>query len=513
MARAEPSDKMKNNAASMVDMKPIRPSVNDKNLRSSADLLGDIYKLMVKARKSQVTDMELERNHKKEEEYKDQKRHKEILKALTVRRKPKAKKKKEVKEVKKDENKSTSNSSVVGDLVTSKAVTEAEKTVAKAAVKETAKTAEKAAVKETAKTAEKAAVKETVKQAEGTAVKETVKQAEGTAVKEIAKPTNIPKKMEVFPSATKIGKVTPNIAKIGSLSLSTAAIATIAGETGAGKEKPEVTEKQILNKAGQINRNDPEKGFHSYGVFGINSGTPKKGKRNIVNKGTSLDNFIKDNPQFGMSSSMTLDQIDELWEKNANKDPKRFLEAQNKWYEKYVLSEVAKDMQKFKGDQTVINDPRVFDFLADRRNQQGSYGLTQSFEYAKDSKSPEELITKMASFDIANLENVFSTAIKKADKPENFKKGLADRSRLRAERALGKKLNLEIPKLEMNNQDDKSKLDSISKENKDLKDQSNKNKPSGSGNVTNQTTVVNQTTEQRPQRPDVDDRPAHQRIK
>jgi hypothetical protein len=498
MARAEPSDKMKNNAASMVDMKPIRPSVNDKNLRSSADLLGDIYKLMVKARKSQVTDMELERNHKKEEEYKDQKRHKEILKALTVRRKPKAKKKKEVK---KDENKSTSNSSVVGDLVTSKAVTEAEKTVAKAAVKETAKTAEKAAVKET------------VKQAEGTAVKETAKTAEKAAVKETVKPTNIPKKMEVFPSATKIGKVTPNIAKIGSLSLSTAAIATIAGETGAGKEKPEVTEKQILNKAGQINRNDPEKGFHSYGVFGINSGTPKKGKRNIVNKGTSLDNFIKDNPQFGMSSSMTLDQIDELWEKNANKDPKRFLEAQNKWYEKYVLSEVAKDMQKFKGDQTVINDPRVFDFLADRRNQQGSYGLTQSFEYAKDSKSPEELITKMASFDIANLENVFSTAIKKADKPENFKKGLADRSRLRAERALGKKLNLEIPKLEMNNQDDKSKLDSISKENKDLKDQSNKNKPSGSGNVTNQTTVVNQTTEQRPQRPDVDDRPAHQRIK
>jgi len=489
MARAEPSDKMKNNAASMVDMKPIRPSVNDKNLRSSADLLGDIYKLMVKARKSQVTDMELERNHKKEEEYKDQKRHKEILKALTVRRKPKAKKKKEIKEVKKNENKSTSDSSVVGDLVTSKAVTEVEKTVAKTAVKETAKQAEK------------------------TAVKETAKQAEGTAVKEIAKPTNIPKKMEVFPSATKIGKVTPNIAKIGSLSLSTAAIATIAGETGAGKEKPQVTEKQILNKSGQINRNDPEKGFHSYGVFGINSGTPKKGKRNIVNKGTSLDNFIKDNPQFGMSSSMALDQIDELWEKNANDDPKRFLEAQNKWYEKYVLSEVANDMQKFKGDQTVINDPRVFDFLADRRNQQGSYGLKQSFEYAKDSKSPEELITKMASFDIANLENVFPTAIKKADKPENYKKGLADRSRFRAEKALGKKLNLEIPKLEMNNQDEKSNLDSISKENKELKDQSNKNKPSGSGNVTNQTTVVNQTTEQRSQRPDVDDRPAHQRIK
>jgi hypothetical protein len=65
----------------------------------------------------------------------------------------------------------------------------------------------------------------------------------------------------------------------------------------------------------------------------------------------------------------------------------------------------------------------------------------------------------------------------------------------------------------MNNQDDKSKLDSISKENKDLKDQSNKNKPSSSDNVVTQTTVVNQTTEQRPQRPDVDDRPAHQRIK
>jgi predicted chitinase len=89
--RARLSQKSQDTAASMKG--GVKPSASpsgkkDTNLEGPEEILGGIYELMVKNRERVVKARELEQKLNKDKKKQDDDQHKEILKALTVRRKP-----------------------------------------------------------------------------------------------------------------------------------------------------------------------------------------------------------------------------------------------------------------------------------------------------------------------------------------------------------------------------------------------------------------------------------------
>jgi predicted chitinase len=103
MAKAEPSDKTKTTASSLKGGVNPKSSPADSQLNNPQEILGAIYELMVKNRERTVKTRELEQRLVKDKKKQDDTQHQEILKALTVRRKPGRKKKPE--EKKKEEPK------------------------------------------------------------------------------------------------------------------------------------------------------------------------------------------------------------------------------------------------------------------------------------------------------------------------------------------------------------------------------------------------------------------------
>jgi len=101
--RARLSDKSKQTASSLKESASPKSSPADSNLGGAEEILGAIYELMVKNREQMVKNRELEQRINKDKKRQDDDQHKEILKALTVRRKPGKKKKPE--EAKKEEPK------------------------------------------------------------------------------------------------------------------------------------------------------------------------------------------------------------------------------------------------------------------------------------------------------------------------------------------------------------------------------------------------------------------------
>ena len=218
-------------------------------------------------------------------------------------------------------------------------------------------------------------------------------------------------------------RVTPKISGI-----SPEAAFTIMSESGAtNKEK-------IFEKGGQIVDNDPEPGVKSYGIFGLNS------------QG-SIQNFVQDNPQFGLKvpGKKPSREFDEQWRTLAKSQPEELLNAQLAWHKKYVLDPITNQLKSLLPSGIPV-DKKLIMFMSDRRNQYGKYLEGEAVAYAYTAKNSEEWIRKVTEFDLKTVDRAFKTYLdtkKQIDKQNNITRkegyhetGLVNRIRNRAASSL-----------------------------------------------------------------------------
>lgn len=101
---------------------------------------------------------------------------------------------------------------------------------------------------------------------------------------------------------------------------------SIFGETGAKNPT------QAIKKGGQIVPNDPEPGQFSYGIFGMNT------------KSGTIHKFVAQNPQFGLTGKPGTTEFDNQWKKLAENRPKELYEAQLKWHQENIIAPLKKDL-------------------------------------------------------------------------------------------------------------------------------------------------------------------------
>jgi hypothetical protein len=208
--------------------------------------------------------------------------------------------------------------------------------------------------------------------------------------------------------------------KVSTGGLLAAAAMSVRGETG-GKSLDTVS--TDAKKVGQVVQNDPKPGVSSYGIFGLNSGG-------------SVQNFVKDNPQFGLSELQPASkQFDERWKNLAIEKTQEFYQAQINWYKKYVYDPVKADMQKLL-PQHLGSDDGVVTYMADRRNQMGKLYEGEAITYAKNSNTPKEFIAKIAEHDSSEsyIKKAFPTYLK-THGDKNIP-GLQNRVRIREEMSI-----------------------------------------------------------------------------
>jgi len=184
-----------------------------------------------------------------------------------------------------------------------------------------------------------------------------------------------------------------------------------------------------ITKVGQIVEDPKGSGRYSYGIYGINASQPGK-------VSGSLKNFIHDNPQFGMTKSMSLTEVNKKWKEVSTQNPQAMLDAQNAWYDKYIVPEAQKNLKKV---PEKFHSPGLITFLKDRTVQMGSYG-EGAFSYAAaNSKTSSEFITNMVKWDNEHITEIFPTAIrnqKNKDRPR-YIASLRRRSAKRGAAGLG----------------------------------------------------------------------------
>jgi len=274
----------------------------------------------------------------------------------------------------------------------------------------------------------------------------------------------------VKPTTTPVVK--PTIKPSTAVKLVTGAAAiSILGETGAR------TPEQALKKGGQIVGGDPEPGYYSYGIFGMNS------------KSKTIDAFVAQNPQFGFKEKPGTKEFNEEWKKIASDRSKELFDAQMVWYEKNVFEPLKKDLSS-RLPNGFGEDPRVISYFADRRIQYGKTQENLAIEYAKASSTPTEFLEKITDYDLNTLNLAFSTALR--NNP-SIKKGLESRVKNRKNLALS-----------INNSG--AQIDTAAKENRDLKESLNRDKRAQDTVTNNITTNTSQKSEEREET--VDDKPA-----
>ena len=263
MAKAEPSDKTKSTASSLKSGVNPKSSPADSQLNSPQEILGAIYELMVKTREETVKTKELEQKLQTDKKKQDDTHHNEILKALTVRRKPK----RVIRREKKAEEKAAKR--------------EPEPTKAPEK-KPTNKEGEKA--KQTAEKESKAAKKQVNKEAE-------VAKKKAEPVKE--KPAEAPKKAEPAPKAPEttsptkpsaIKEAIPNAQKLvmagGLLAMASSVIAKEEGLPKKGKaywDPPNQKKLVSIGYGHQIKDFEYEQGY----ILAGDEKIPLKGDRGI----------------------------------------------------------------------------------------------------------------------------------------------------------------------------------------------------------------------------------------
>jgi hypothetical protein len=203
---------------------------------------------------------------------------------------------------------------------------------------------------------------------------------------------------------------------LGGAGISAAAAISIRGETG----KTATSKQDILDKAGQVVQNDPKPGVTSYGIFGMNSGS-----------GT-VQQFLSENPQFGITAKPATPEFDKQWKEVANQRGPEFLDAQLMWHDKHIVQPLRKELTN-KLPRGVQPNEQVLAYMADRRIQYGRVQEQSALQYASGAKTPAEWIEKMTEYDLSNLGTAFSTYLKQH--PE-AKKGLINRLEMRKSMAL-----------------------------------------------------------------------------
>jgi hypothetical protein len=207
----------------------------------------------------------------------------------------------------------------------------------------------------------------------------------------------IPKTFDVVPQVRNAGASVAStatkvagMAAITALGVSKAAAISIKGETGSTNIK------EILQKGSQIVPNDPKPGVFSYGIFGMNSGS-----------GT-VDQFIAQNPQFGFREKPGTPAFNEEWKRISANDPQAFFDAQIKWHDKNIVKPLEKDLKKMLPSNIPLDD-RILTYMADRRIQYGKTLETSAFEYASTATNSDDFITKITDFDLSTIGRAFKT--------------------------------------------------------------------------------------------------------
>jgi len=195
---------------------------------------------------------------------------------------------------------------------------------------------------------------------------------------------------------------------------------SVMGETGSSNP---------ITKVGQIVEDPKFSKRYSYGIYGINASEPDK-------VSGSLLNFIRDNPQFGMTESMSLTEVNKKWKEVSTQNPQAMLDAQNAWYDKYIVPAAQKNLKKV---PKKFHSRNLITFLADRALQVGPHG-EGAFSYAAaNSKTPSEFITNMVKWDNDHVKGLFRTdlsKIKDENKPR-YIASLRQRSAKRGAAGLG----------------------------------------------------------------------------
>lgn len=186
--------------------------------------------------------------------------------------------------------------------------------------------------------------------------------------------------------------------------ISAAAAFSIRSESGA------TTKEEMMAKGGQIVDNDPKPGVKSYGIFGMNSGG-------------SIQNFVKDNPQFGLKSNPPSADFDREWTELARSKPEALLSAQIAWHEKYVLDPIRREIKALLPAGVPVDDKLIM-FMSDRRNQYGKVQEKEASAFASTATNSTEWIRKVTQYDLSNIETAFSTYLK--NNPNN-RQGLVNR--------------------------------------------------------------------------------------
>jgi hypothetical protein len=122
---------------------------------------------------------------------------------------------------------------------------------------------------------------------------------------------------------------------------------TISGETG------QVNFKKKLN---QIVRGDTG-GSHSYGHFGLNSGTAQI--------------FWNLNKNLGLVGIPNSKEADDSWLKVSSENPDGLLLAEIEWYNSHIIARVIKHLKSIEKDSSVYENPIIIAYLSDVTIQEG----------------------------------------------------------------------------------------------------------------------------------------------
>jgi hypothetical protein len=188
----------------------------------------------------------------------------------------------------------------------------------------------------------------------------------------------------------------------------------------------------------------------SYGLFGINN-IRSKGKDGKPIPGTStMDAFIKDNPQLNLpdpGSNLEPEatkKFNQVWWQVSKQDPKGMLKSQLDFYKNKFENPAIESLNKAGISKEIANNPGVQVYMVDRRIAYGSALLDKATNYAKDAKTPEEFIRLISEFDDTHLrlkdgegKNIGIYGDKTSDeKYKELEKGLHNRIKTRTASAL-----------------------------------------------------------------------------
>jgi hypothetical protein len=238
------------------------------------------------------------------------------------------------------------------------------------------------------------------------------------------------------------------------------------------------TKEEALKSVGKIVPNDPEPGVFSYGLFGINSGRKKTKEGKIIP--SSIDSFVKDNPQFNLPDPGNTEKFQSAWKKLARENPESMYQAQLKWYKERVENPTIATLSEYVPEE-IFKNKSVIMYMADRANQYGPLAnWTNAVKYAKGSKDYKEFLRKVSEYDKAHIDQNFQTYL--SNNPKN-RPGLENR----IEKRLASALNLKLESVSNNNVGEKINENSV--QNKNGKEQLSAQDQKV---LDNNTTIVNQ---------------------